>query len=143
MNLPLLQSQNVAHVHRFHLQFFNQHHLPGTPHSCRRYHHRRHRRRYRFLQRLRDPASQPPELPRRLRVHTLPPRQRARGAGSAPVSRPTLGARGLLCGCASSARCRSSDGCSSLQSGFLAVALQSTHSGEFSSQFPGGRFREN
>lgn len=63
--------------------------FPESPHSCCRY-----RRRYRRSRRLRGTASLPTESPRRLRVHTLPPRAvasaRQRG-GLRPSSAPHPG----------------------------------------------------
>lgn len=74
--------------------------FPEPPHSCRRY-HRRRRRRYRPSRRLRGPASLPPPPTNHRGACAFTPfrrdssRQRARGAGSSPAPRPTLGWRGL------------------------------------------------
>lgn len=85
--------------------------FPEPVHSCRRlylYHHRRRcRRRYRLSKRLRGSAPCRPS--RRGACASTPfrrdpSRQRARGAGPAPVPRPALGARRFVCGCAGSAR---------------------------------------
>lgn len=78
--------------------------FPEPLHSCRRlylYHHRR--RRYRLSKRLRGSAPCRPS--RRGACASTPfrrdpSRQRARGAGPAPVPRPALGARRFVCGCA-------------------------------------------
>lgn len=101
--------------------------FPEPVHSCRRlylYHHRRRcRRRYRLSKRLRGSAPCRPS--RRGACASTPfrrdpSRQRARGAGPAPVPRPALGARRFVCGCAGSARVGlSPGGGSGFQSGSI------------------------